>query len=1428
MKNNLGLYVSDATIDFNISGYDTIDGKQWSRKALFKNGQEIAKTAFELNSLGLYYVNKSIKLNGATVARTEESPEGRILPENGDLFFGDVQLSSVNTCINITPENYALLKQGKHVEGYAKYNPHSVYYITDNPETESIHYHDDLTDNENIIFNNFESHEGERVGLIVDNDGHQVTNATFVDPRNTPEFVVRKFTAILEPNEKLAFEYFVDSKNYDYSERGSLTDTFTTYVTDEWGHELFRRTTYGGQFKVVANVEFKDENNNLLQPGTETWFKIHCVDQEGRGSVQYFFNVLIKPSEGLGLYPVQSEDLDDYDIVEGELVGTEAQKYEQGIKNKKGFHQLCWWAKSQGYSGIRIADEDSTFIFDSRSNAGTIEYDPVTGDRIEHFVPAYNDYFIVNVTKCDFTKDKDGNITAVDVIVKALDANNTILIDSSKRNDKSIYANEVTVNNKVTYVKKTVDELLQTYPTLAASQIVKNKEILGITVTTDDPYDWVRADGSRLHRDATGKIQVMWRGASSTEVYIANAEAKEYDEETGEEIPQGDNTVVNTNYLRVGSLDNLLYLIGNYSDIKKSKLANWFHKGTGYYYVALHHGTFKHNAESMAIEQLGLGDYPLPDDFTIDLNGATIKQTTDDIHRSWNHIFYMNGRRNIHIKNGKIVGSYTRDTIKDAYLKQCHRKGSPWEGAEIISASGSRYCSFDNVTFENLTGYGVFLGWLDQRQQYYSALSRRYIYFGYELNSSNIVKYPDIYGGEVTLNTQDKPSPKIQYDGQSVVTMDMLGYYLANTTIPSNIYPYISVEDIQNKLADVCLITSGVTNNVVSIGGEDRYGSVLNSDIHFNYTCKYNPNDNTTGLENVPNIQRDYVESFMVIHSASKWIQSGCFKEVFVVFYNDRDEVVDIIKTIPNTGFHAPKESTYCRLVMYGIGRKVGKNFIPYTSKVWSAKTSQFINEHVAATYNMKIHKEVGTYSFFLTDCVINNTRSIFSGNCGINHVVSNCTFKKVACTDYSFSLTPMLYDLEESSAFYYNNVFEHCTIDRSSQVEASYKKEQSVLGCLTMINLVIENCNGIGIGGGPINCYFANTKFSRFSVSYSGGVYQNYKCIIHDCTVRREDVKFVYTELTGSQIDNPLKDKYCWERVSKSSNLENNYFIRYPYMEDSATPLYKHKTVKVVGRCNKFGNIILGDEGQLNTFKELLNVQLASFHDEDIPYKSKALEYSWVHMLVETDETNVLTNIVRWHSPNTYVTNPFMRRTYNGKNANAIYIDGTRYLSGQDNCQLFTRQSDNWFNLNLPSKYKPGYHIISFWLSTYISGGDNNQLLIPKEALCVLLPEYAGDTSIVLHPEYANTDNAVLLPTLFAKEPMSIGAYASVFLIFKGKQPIRLWLRGDDADIRGYVVETLVLNGAKQNFINSTNMGIDWAAMSENITETNIDELLL
>lgn len=112
-----------------------------------------------------------------------------------------------------------------------------------------------------------------------------------------------------------------------------------------------------------------------------------------------------------------------------------------------------------------------------------------------------------------------------------------------------------------------------------------------------------------------------------------------------------------------------------------------------------------YHKKSMA-SMTGGDDLVFPDEFTVDLNGATICATQCNDLKS-GHVIYFYKNYDTHIVNGKLKGNY--EGFDFAETKKNTTVGSenvvPGETLSVIGCAASSFCSFENLDISNSVGY---------------------------------------------------------------------------------------------------------------------------------------------------------------------------------------------------------------------------------------------------------------------------------------------------------------------------------------------------------------------------------------------------------------------------------------------------------------------------------------------------------------------------------------------------------------------------------------------------------------------------------------------------------------------------------------------------------------------------------------------------
>lgn len=105
----------------------------------------------------------------------------------------------------------------------------------------------------------------------------------------------------------------------------------------------------------------------------------------------------------------------------------------------------------------------------------------------------------------------------------------------------------------------------------------------------------------------------------------------------------------------------------------------------------------------------------IPDEFTLDLNNSTLK--LKEFTGSNALMVSLKNKFDSHVKNGTIEGDYYHHDYKNS------KDGSEWVNGIGITGS-SHYCSFENLSVKNITGYGGIngIGKIKEDSPYYTSV----------------------------------------------------------------------------------------------------------------------------------------------------------------------------------------------------------------------------------------------------------------------------------------------------------------------------------------------------------------------------------------------------------------------------------------------------------------------------------------------------------------------------------------------------------------------------------------------------------------------------------------------------------------------------------------------------------------------------------
>ena len=1031
MLKKTGLYTKDSTVRVqNTAG----SARTWKRTALVNDGERIYETAAEQDSFGLRVTDDGLNLNGEVLAAGDRLDEIKV--DGSGVSYGSTVIANSENCIRITKDDYCKLRRGKPVPGYGRYRPENVYYLTDDiASRRPIPFdRETVAGHEDIIWNSF-------TGELADNP---LTDATMLSVK-TPTLDLRHYDAVLVEGDRLELEYFVDTHDYDSVYRGLIDDTFTVIVSGPDG-ELLRRTTYAGQFKVSVDVG--------SQVG-KSWFSIRCIDKSGRGSVETFGDYRIIPSAAPNIKELDSAGMSEYGLTVGNAVG-----YQAAYLNRRNFAAMCHTLKGQGYEGVKLYNGNPDLDLGNLDGAGnpTLEFDNRwnVGENGE-YVAAGNTYYLLHY---------DADTDSVSVYDAEQEGFVPLLPEGNPLD--SMTDKQRTLAVKTEYViDKCEDSIIVPGKTfvLDGREVVVGESVAvgSVTRAVSDAFEWVRWDGASIYRDASGKVLVHWNT-----------------EETDAEVT-APNTNEDQRVLRVRSLNRIV------SNLYTKAFNGTFPEGSGYYYCAWYNGRGKDGLTTYGYDQLGDYELALPDDFTIDLNGVTLKNVGNVDHKGSSRLLYLAGSDNVCVKNGKLVGVYNHETIKRAFLTHCMIGNTVWEKAGgLVSFDGSYGIHLENLIIDGSHGYELYSNAAGNGSLNYSGSHKSLLYGS---DDATIAQHLSPVGvNETAIVTGD--------DGSSLITA---------------LHPDYDA----SKNQQVCLLTSDMCSC---------------DDLSLSVSSKVTDPDNTAS--------KDFLVDEIYIGTMDKVRYGGAYPYYFVNFYNG-DSLVKTVKTEPWLAVKIPSGATGFNVTAYGVCEVDNSGGIHVLGRDGGVK---YVSDRFYFTstryYTLCGHSDRPTKNVVIRNCTVRNTRTIAMGDPQINALVENTVFDNISNTQKCFKLTNMIMDIEETRGF--NNIicFRGCEV-KTHQVSNLYSGTESAIGAGFARHLQIVGCKNIGISTCGSGCYFADSQFLKFVLFKLGGHNMNCRNIIRRCAIAGTTAigwSMTHTE----SYDDRTRYMSCYEQVCQEESVED------------------------------------------------------------------------------------------------------------------------------------------------------------------------------------------------------------------------------------------------------------------------------------------------
>ena len=1063
--NKFGLYAVDATETLDLTGY-THNRNAWKRTKLIYNGDEACITGNEDNSFGTYVDNNNLVCNGEIISRNSNSSALEAVAVG--IRFGDAPVIYPNHCISITKANYTRLRNNEIVPGYSKYNYHSVYNIAEQSSIDNSNPIEivNRTTTEDVLYNS-ESNE------LTENS---LDNSTFTNI-DCPTLVVRSFNFEVKVGSPLEFNYFVDTKYQDSINKGLIDDTFTTIVTDSFGREIFKKTTYAGEHKVVTSPFFDADGITPLVG--ETSFSIRCVDNHHVGSIEYFYHIIIKEftteeliADNESIYKMTANDLQTYGI----SINSGRDNLIAGRNNRIGFCNLFADVIARGYKGVRLYNEN-TNASKSWEDSNNSCYYIDNHEFIDESTPAgFKKYYIVRY-------DADsGNLYTVD-------------------GNQLTFPSKTGIRNFSAYLPLVVNYFETAQFNNFEIKSGQSITINGITYDDiDEPYSWIKRDGAHIYRDEFNKILVPWTHDTGPEEHPFSI--------------SNESVFTTSHILRIKPIQ---FIAQRY--YYKGSISDCFKEGSGYYYIDLYYGTSSIYNNSTFLNTAE--PFNIPNNFIIDGNYTTWRSTNaTDLAISYKVLLELSCNTDTHFYNLNIVGDWTPETIKDAYLRQNRVSGNgPWEHCGNVSLGSSRFVTFSNVQISGSAGYELSCGAANA-----SATCKATTNSAPSGANSAI---PMNRYGYINITTGGNYSPgDLISDNTAVVKKD--GISLTSTLYSARIDPEVDYDN-----SEICLVTSDELIDITNIG------------VTYKSNMKTYTRQNGATL-----LDKDYSYEIKLGGILSNSFSQGKYHEFFIHFFEEVEENGNIVVKYKNTvktrhylSVIPPRGAKYMLITGYGLCNK--NNY-------------ELLKNSAGSTRNLctiTLTALVNTEGIIFDNCYFHDTRTIALNGPYINTTIINCLFERICASPTLSDVTKKLADIEENGLRVntLSLINSKCIVRR--ETPANYNNDQSKLG--DMVGwLYMKNCVGFGLRLKLIECWIEDSKLSGFSSLGQGGITNIFKQRLKRCHCTNEFQ--LYKKQTSqmnhaySTVSNPRRNA-CDEPVYNEINLRDCFINELTSYSDSS-----------------------------------------------------------------------------------------------------------------------------------------------------------------------------------------------------------------------------------------------------------------------------------
>lgn len=603
----------------------------------------------------------------------------------------------------------------------------------------------------------------------------------------------------------------------------------------------------------------------------------------------------------------------------------------------------------------------------------------------------------------------------------------------------------------------------------------------------EDVTEWIFKDGAHLYRDGNNKILSYWRTSDTEYVKwdVDNMPEITYTSDGNRlhTVPvwrfmhskSALTRVVNKvrAELEPGVYEEGEVTLNPWQNTKSG--SEKFTTELGTYYVSV-------NTVDWGTDGYKGGSYcKIPSDFTIDLNGSTIKVIDTDGLRRDGRIFLIDQATNVHVKNGKLDGGFEdHNWLRSRICGTTHEI----EQVGTIEEDQSHFCSFENLEINNVLGYE---GGSDPKAgsfkdyKFFDKLTvPGYLSFTEENNTP--VLTPVTGGLELEAITQGSDTEITDYRRAKLVNGDLVQ------------------DSIIDKEPFVGLIHS---NDYIYVPDKTSHG-VQSPDLMIDVSSLLDAHYDNTGYD---------------------YTYSGKRPEVFLHFFDQNSMYLTTIKTRVYHHVKVPANAVKMKITAYGITVKEDDNRVV---SMTFAKNKTSVPQAWSTGYIRAFSNRFSTNIIF-KNVTWNHTRTIAHQiNEGGSTAFINCKFNGVSMFPSNFwSPNTRAIDLEEGIKVRSNVSFISCklTVPTSYPPAENYPYLRMGKCRKGGSNMLIYACRNFTMAG-----------TSGFSIEEYGGLATSC-CINSDFSEVKAANSYYLANPASVYIDNSFDTSFSFPGGSGSSS---------------------------------------------------------------------------------------------------------------------------------------------------------------------------------------------------------------------------------------------------------------------------------------------------